>query len=209
LSRGVFIVFEGPDGCGKTTLAASCARVLVALGCDVLSVREPGGTTLGERVREILLSSSENLSTASETFLFMAARAQLVEKVIVPALEQGKIVVCDRFLWSTAAYQGGAMGLGIDGVLEMGRVATGGLEPDLYVVVLVSPETARARQKGRLDRIESRGIGFQAAVLAAYRELAERFPDRAVVVDGSGSMDEVLETTWQEVRRVLDSRSRA
>ncbi len=139
----------------------------------------------------------------------MAARAQLVEKVIAPALKQGRTIVCDRFLWSTAAYQGAAMGLGVDNVLEMGRIATSGLEPDLYLVVLVPPEIARVRHNGRFDRIESRGIDYQTSVIAAYRQLASRFPDRAAVVDGSGTMDEVFEAAWQEVQRVLDSHSRA
>ncbi len=168
------------DGSGKTTQAKLLVARLEAEGRDVVATREPGGTPLGERIRELLLHG-EGMSAWAEAALFTAARAELVERVIAPALARGADVVCDRYLDSSLAYQGIARGLGGDAVLELNREATGGLLPDRTFLLLLDPAEA-ARRSGTPDRIE-RGE-LWSALDAAYRELAERFPERIVAIDG-------------------------
>lgn len=187
----MFVSFEGIDGCGKSTQAALLVERLRAAGHEVVATREPGGTPLGEGVRGLLLDGVAMTSWA-EAALFAAARAQLVEEVVVPARARGAWVVCDRFLDSSLAYQGGARGLGIDRVLELNRLAIGDVVPDRTVLVAVPADVALARRAGaRADRIEREGLAFAERVAAAYEELASRFPGRMRVVDGIGSPDEV------------------
>ncbi len=207
--RGLFIAFEGPDGSGKSSVAEMCFRRLSEMGIPALKVREPGGTPFGERVREILLSHSSELEPWAELFLFMAARAQLCRKVIAPALERGETVLCDRFLWSSAAYQGAGLDLGMENVLEVGRHATGGLEPDLYVVLDVPPDVGFKRRSEHLDRIEARDVGFFERLREAYRALAKAHADRARLVDGSMPLEDVFAAVWREVEDVLRRRQRA
>lgn len=187
-SRGHFISFEGIDRSGKSTQAALLAE---RLGDAALLVREPGGTQLAERVRTILKDPAIALSARAEALLFAAARADLVADVIGPALAAGKIVIADRFIDSSLAYQGVARGLGIEGVLELSRWATDGIEPELTLLIEVDAETARARGVEENDRFEDEGEGFQRTVAAAYAELAEVAPERIVRIDGSGSPEEV------------------
>ena len=186
----MFVTFEGVDGSGKSTQAALLAEALRADGLEVAATREPGGTALGERVREILLES-EGMSSWSEAALFAAARAQLVEDVIRPALARGAAVVSDRYVDSSLAYQGIARGLGLDSVLELNRLATGGLLPDRTFLLRVPVHDALARARGAPDRIEREGIGFLERVDAAYGELAERFPERIVAIDATGPAAEI------------------
>jgi dTMP kinase len=186
-----FVSFEGVDGSGKTTQANLLAEALRADGREVVATREPGGTRLGEEVRELLLEGVE-MSAWAETTLFAAARAELVDRVIAPALDAGKDVVCDRYLDSSLAYQGIARGLGLDRVLELNLVVTGGLLPDRTFLVLVDPETAFGRAK-RSDRIERAGEAFHRAVDDAYRSLAEMFPERITPVDGDRPPEEIAE----------------
>jgi len=206
VAKGVFIAIEGPDGSGKTTQARHLVERLSAEGRDVLAVREPGGTPAGERIREILLDPAVGeLSAECETFLYMAARAELVRRVIRPALESGRVVISDRYLLSTVAYQGGAGALGAEAVRETGRLATGDLSPDRTVVIDVPARTGLARVKaaGAADRMEGKGLAYHEAVREAY--LAEASRDAsAVVVDGTRSEDEVAEAVWDEVLRVLE-----
>jgi dTMP kinase len=184
---GLFVTFEGIDRSGKTTQARLLCE---ALGSDALGVREPGGTAAGERVRDLLKDASVPLGPEAEALLFAAARAELVEKVIRPALEQGRVVVSDRFLDSSLAYQGGARGLGIDEVEQVNRFATAGLLPDLTFLLELDPAAAAARA-GESDRFEDEGAALQQAVLEAYERLVAADPGRWRRVDASRTPGEV------------------
>jgi dTMP kinase len=193
----MFVTFEGVDGSGKSTQAALLTEHLASLGREVVATREPGGTPLGESIRGLLLDGADP-APWSEAALFAAARAELAERVIRPALAAGAAVVCDRFLDSSLAYQGVARGLGIDRVLEL-NVAISDLTPDRTFVLEVDPETAAARAGSSPDRIEREDGAFRAAVAEGYRQLADRFPDRIVVLDGSLAAAELA----ARVREVL------
>jgi dTMP kinase len=188
----MFVTFEGVDGSGKSTQADLLRRRLEAEGREVVATREPGGTPLGEHVRELLLRG-DAMTPWSEAALFTAARAQLVEDVIRPALDRGADVICDRYLDSSLAYQGLARGLGIERVLQLNLEATGGLLPDVTFLLLVDPEDSDARLGEERDRIEREDDEFRARVDAAYRQLAELFPRRVVALDGSRTPDEIAE----------------
>ena len=179
----MFITFEGADGSGKSTQAELLRAALAAEGRDVVLTREPGGTVLGERIRALLLDG-DGMSPWAEAALFAASRAQHVDEVILPALERGADVVCDRYVDSSLAYQGIARGLGVEEVFELNLRATHHLLPDTTVLLLVDPAEA-ARRSGEPDRLEREGVDFRARVDAAYRELAARFPERILVADGA------------------------
>jgi dTMP kinase len=184
---GLFVTFEGIDRSGKTTQA----RMLVeALGPDAVAVREPGGTELGERVRGILKDPGAEIGPHAEALLFAAARAELCRGVIRPALESGRIVVSDRFLDSSLAYQGAARGLGVDEVLEVNRFATDGLVPDITILLALDPAAA-ARRAGEADRFEGEGAGLQARVAEAYERLVEAEPGRVRRVDADRPPEQV------------------
>jgi dTMP kinase len=199
---GLFVTFEGIDRSGKTTQA----RMLVeALGSEALAVREPGGTEVGERLRELLKDPAVSISSETEALLFAAARAELVAQVIRPALEDGKVVVSDRFLDSSLAYQGVARGLGVEDVEQINRFATGGLLPDLTILLSIDPARA-AERAGQLDRFEDEGDSLQSAVFDAYRSLAETDPGRWRVVDADRSSSDVHADV---LRLVQEARSTA
>ncbi len=197
----MFITFEGVDGSGKTTQARLLAEHLREEGREVVATREPGGTELGERIRELVLHSRE-VAPWAEATLFAAARAQLVEDVIRPAQERGADVVCDRYIDSSLAYQGLARGLGVERVLEMNVLATAGLLPDRTFFLLLPPEEAATRLPEERDRIEREGDEFRARVDGAYRELVQRFPDRIVAVDATGPPHEIAERIRGELREL-------
>jgi dTMP kinase len=190
-----YIGLEGVDGSGKTSVAAAMAKVLSESGLEVVVVREPGGTELGEEVRRLLLDASDMVPWA-EAALFAAQRAQLAAEVIAPALARGAWVVSDRTYYSSLAYQGAARGLGIDAVRSINEAVLDGVLPDVVAVIDVDPEVGLTRQH-RPDRIGGAGSALQRAVSEAYHKLAADEPERVVLVDPSGSVEEVA-------RRVLD-----
>jgi dTMP kinase len=184
----VFVSFEGVDGSGKSTQAELLAGHLRAAGRGVVLTREPGGTPLGEAIRELLLGG-EAMTPWAESALFAAARAELVAEVIAPALDRGAWVVCDRFVDSSLAYQGIARGLGVDEVLELNLPVIGGRLPDRTFVLLL--DDAAARLAGAPDRIEREGDAFRARVNDAYHELVDRFPERMVALDGTRTVEDL------------------
>lgn len=194
-SRHLFISLEGIDGSGKSTQA----RLLTeALGSDTLLIREPGGTDAAERIRALLADPALELDPFAELLLFLAARADLTARVIRPALEAGRDVVSDRFADSTVAYQGAARGLGVGETISLSDAATDGLWPDLTVLLRLDPEVGVERADGG-DRFELEGLELQRTVAEAYEEIAKIASDRVVVVDGSGSVEEVHERVMEAV----------
>jgi dTMP kinase len=192
----MFISLEGIDGSGKSTQAKLLAE---ALGPQTLLIREPGGTEAAERVRELLADPALELDPLAELLLFLAARADLTARVIRPALDDGRDVVSDRFADSSVAYQGAARGLGVGEVISLTDNATEGLWPDLTVLLRVDPEVGLERADGD-DRFEAEGLELQRAVAQAYEEIAKVASDRVVVVDGTGTVEEVHERVMDVVR---------
>jgi len=205
LSKGKFIVLEGPEGCGKSTQIVTLCGRLEAEGHKVRLVREPGGTAIGEKIRQVLLDASNtNMTVGTELLLYMACRAQLVHEVIRPALEEGYIVAADRFLTSTIVYQGIAGGMGAEEVRKLYRETCGDVEPDLVVVLDVPADVGLSRVQRSFDRMESKPMTFHRRVRDGYLAVAKSEPQSYVVVDASGPPDEVAETVWREVKqRVL------
>ena len=192
----MFVSLEGVDGSGKSTQA----RLLVeALGGGTVAIREPGGTEAAEQIRELLADPSVELEPLAELMLFLAARADLTERVIRPALEQGQVVVADRFSDSSVAYQGAARGLGVGEVIGLCETATDGLWPDLTLLLRIDPETGLGRADGD-DRFEQEGLALQQEVATAYDEIAVIASDRVTVIDASGSVEEVHERVLGAVR---------
>ncbi|HMI99720.1 MAG TPA: dTMP kinase [Gaiellaceae bacterium] len=194
----MFVTFEGLDGSGKSTQADLLRHHLEAEGRDVVATREPGGTELGEKVRDLVLGGTQ-ISPWAEAALFAAARAELVSEVIGPALERGADVVCDRYLDSSLAYQGIARGLGVDRVIALNIDAIRGILPDMTFLLLIDPEEAARRAGSASDRIEREGEEFLRAVDMAYRELGLIFGTRIVTLDGSKPREEIA----KEVRDKL------
>jgi len=194
---GLFVTFEGIDRSGKTTQSRMLCE---ALGDEALAVREPGGTEVGERLRELLKDPQLTVAPETEALMFAAARAELVAQVIRPALEQGKVVVSDRFLDSSLAYQGIARGLGVEDVEQINRFATAGLLPDLTFLLSIDPSRA-AQRAGQLDRFEDEGDALQRAVFDAYRELAAADPSRWRTVDADRPSHEVHEDVLDAVQQ--------
>jgi dTMP kinase len=202
-TRGRFIVIDGIDGCGKSTQAERLARALSQrTRTEVLHLREPGGTVLGERLRELVLARELVLSARVETLLFAAARAQMLEEKVEPALAAGRHVVCERFHPSTFAYQAVAGGIPEDHVLDLLKAWAGEPKPDLVIILDIEPEHVLSRRSGPTDRIEDKGLEFQRRVAQGFREYARR--DRSVIVlDGDRAPDEVAESILREASRAL------
>jgi dTMP kinase len=203
VAQGLFVTFEGIDRSGKTTQA----RLLVdALGDDAVAVREPGGTPASERVRALLKDPGLEVGDRTEALLFAAARAELVDQVIRPALDDGRVVVSDRYIDSSLAYQGVARGLGLEDIARVNEWATGGLQPDL-TVLLALPPAAAASRSGEEDRFEAEGAGLQERVRLAYEELAGEEPDRWRSVDATQSPEAVHAEVLTLVQAAREGRS--
>lgn len=211
--RGTFITIEGPEGGGKSTHARLLVERMAAEKYPVLAVRDPGGTQTGEAIRRILQQdmADEALGAEAEMFLFMASRAQLVARVILPALAKGVHVVCDRFADSTCAYQGAGRGIALDRILAVNELATQGLAPDLTLLLDIPVAAGFARlndrnagDASRKDRIERESLAFHEKVRAGFLDLARRWPDRIRRIDTSGAPAAVQEKIWRIVKRVLD-----
>jgi dTMP kinase len=202
---GLFITFEGGEGCGKSTQIAALKVRLEAMGKTVVQTREPGGTALGESVRKLLQydDAGQGMSPEAELLLFAASRAQHVRELIAPAIAEGQIVLCDRFLDSTTVYQGVARAIDSKKVDTINQFAIGDTNPDLTILIDLPPEIGlarvHARSDGQLDRMEKEAIGFFQAVRQGYLDLAKSEPKRFLVLDGSQSVEELETQIWQKV----------
>lgn len=198
---GFFIVFEGPDGSGKTTQARLLAEYLTNLQPkrQVIMVEEPGGTPIGDEIRKILLHKERRIAPLAELFLYEASRSQLVREIIKPALVSGKIVIADRYSMSSLAYQGYGRGIDLKFIEELNRAATDGLEPDVIFVLDISPEEG-LRRKSKKDRIEQEALDFYRRVRQGYIGLAERY-ENAIIIDGMSGPQEV----FQEIISALEA----
>jgi len=194
LLRGRFIVFDGPDGSGKSTQFRRFMRLVHAAGVPVCEVREPGGTYIGEQIRKVLLDpeNQEEVDVRCEMLLFMASRAQLISQTIGPALTRGELVLADRFSSSTIAYQGDAGGIAVPDILRVGQIALGQYWPNTVVVFDVDEQTAGQRLSPLLDRMEQKGGDYHRTVRQGYLDQAKADPDRHIVIDARASEDEVF-----------------
>ncbi|MBN1809517.1 MAG: dTMP kinase [Planctomycetes bacterium] len=204
--EGMIFAIEGVEGAGKSTLAGKVIDYVESMGFPAVLLRDPGDTPLGERIRDILLSGREACSPMAETFLFMAARRQLVDERIVPALEEGKVVVLDRFLLSTMAYQGMAGGVGVDIVLELGRMAVGNADPRLTLLLDLPAEEGFRRIAGsrpHIDAIEGRGLEYHRAVREGFLLACRKYPWKVSVLDATRPEEEVVREAIEMVSDVL------
>ena len=208
MATGKLITIEGIDGAGKTTLAASLAAELARLGAPAELLREPGGVELSERIRSLVKDPELRIGSRAEALLYAAARAQLVEELLIPRLQSGSLVLLDRFVDSSLAYQGAGRALGVESVREINLFATGGLAADRTLLLRISPDSGRARQGARgtsADRLEQEDEDFFAAIAACYEDLADSEPARFRVIDASAPPERVLEAAVDAVRDLLPS----
>jgi dTMP kinase len=205
MTQGIFLSLDGLDGTGKSTQCRLLADWLRARGYAVTECVDPGGTPVGKVIRSLLLDRGREMALSCEALLFMASRAQLVAEVIRPALAAEHVVIADRYLLANVVYQGHAGGLNPDELWEIGRFATGRLEPNLTIVFDLPPELARARRTGQPDRVENRDDAYHVRVREGYLAEARRRPDRIRVVDASLPVGLVQDRVRQEVARVLET----
>jgi dTMP kinase len=193
--RGFFLTIEGIEGAGKSTLAEALSERLSSEGKEVVLTREPGGTRIGDSIRKLLLESGTAMSSRAELLLFEAARAQHVEELIKPALERGAVVVCDRFADSSVAYQGSARGIEPQAIACLNEFATGGLRPDLTILLDLPADVGLARQMA-IDRISAEGLAFHESVRQGYLAIARAEPERIATIDAAQSFEDVLRQAW-------------
>ncbi len=203
MQKGLFITFEGADGCGKTTQIKLVKDYLEKSGYEVVLTREPGAKGLGEKIREILLNYDGIVSDRCESFLFLADRAQNIDTIVNPAVEKGKIVLCDRHIDSTVAYQGYGRGLDLERINKLNLLATDGRVPDLTIVFDIDVETSMQRVGKEKDRMESAGIEFHNRVRNGYLEIAKNEPERVKVVDGREGIEKVFENVKDLINKTL------
>lgn len=203
MKKALFITFEGADGCGKTTQMRLLAEYLKSNGYEVVLTREPGGKGLGEKVREILLNYDGEVSDRCESFLFLADRAQNIDIIVNPAVNEGKIVLCDRHIDSTVAYQGFGRGLDLKRIKMLNDIATNGRKPDLTIVFDIDVETSMKRVGSEKDRMECAGIEFHNKVRNGYLKIAKEEPERIKVVNAVQSIEAVFEDVKRIVKNVL------
>lgn len=203
MEKGLFITFEGADGCGKTTQMQLLAQHLSEKGYDIVLTREPGGKGLGEKIREILLNYDGEVSDQCESFLFLADRAQNIDTIVNPAIASGKIVLCDRHTDSTVAYQGYGRGLDLERINMLNNIATNGRKPDLTFVFDIDTETSMKRIGKEKDRMESAGVDFHNRVREGYLQIAHQEPERIVVIDASKSIEEIHEKVLTQMAKKI------
>ncbi len=207
MKKSLFITFEGLDGSGKTTQIKLLYDYLKEKGLDVVTAVEPGGTAIGRKIRKILLDKyNHEMSYKAETFLFLASRAELVSKVISPALSKGRTVICDRFFDSTIVYQGIARGLGIDKILDMSLWATGGIVPDITFLLSIKADKGKKRMDSaskKRDRMELEKDNFRKKVYQGYLNIAGKYKDRFVVIDGEKKIEDIFEEVKRRVEQYL------
>lgn len=191
MKKGLFITLEGADGCGKTTQLNLLKEYLTSKGYEIVVTREPGGKGLGEKLREILLNYDGEVSDRCEAFLYLADRAQNIDTIIKPAINSGKIVLCDRHTDSSVAYQGYGREQNIDNINMLNELAVNGVHPDLTIVFDIDTETSMERVGAEKDRLESAGIEFHKRVRNGYLEIAKKNPQRIKVVDASQTIEDV------------------
>ena len=203
MKKGLFITFEGADGCGKTTQLNLLKDYLENKGYKVVITREPGAKGLGEKIREILLNYDGEVSNRCESFLFLADRAQNIDIIVKPAIDEGKIVLCDRHTDSTVAYQGYGRGLDIEQINMLNRIATNNIKPDLTLLFDVDIETSMKRVGNQQDRMEKSGKEFFNKVRNGYLELAKQEPDRIKVIDTAKSITEVQKDVTKIINKYI------
>jgi dTMP kinase len=207
MKKSLFITFEGLDGSGKTTQIKLLYDYLKGKGLDVVTAVEPGGTVIGRKIRKILLDEyNHEMSYKAETFLFLASRAELVSKVISPALSKGRTVICDRFFDSTIVYQGIARGLGVDKILDMSLWATGGIVPDITFLLSIKADKGKKRMDSaskKRDRMELEKDNFRKKVYQGYLNIAGKYKDRFVVIDGEKKIEDIFEEVKRRVEQYL------
>ena len=204
MKKGLFITFEGADGCGKTTQLEMLADLLKQKGLQVVTTREPGAGKMGKSLREILLHYDGDVSPRCELFLYLADRAQHIDMTVKPAVESGVVVLCDRHTDSTLAYQGFGRGLDIDELKMLNGIAVNGCKPDLTLLYDVSVEVAQQRVGSEKDRLEAEGAVFHNKVRNGYLELAKNEPERFAVIDASQSIESVFEQTKKAVSKLIN-----
>ena len=202
MNKGLFITFEGADGCGKTTQIKLLDEYLRGKGYETLLTREPGSKGLGVKLREILLNYDGEVSPQCESFLFLADRAQHIDCIIKPALEKGVVVLCDRHTDSTVAYQGYGRGLDLEQIHSLNNIATGGLKPDLTLVFDVDVETSQSRVGSEKDRMEAAGIDFFERVRQGFLEIAKSEPERVRVINSAQTIEEIHKQVIDEYKRI-------
>lgn len=206
---GFFITIEGPEGSGKSTLTKGIIEFLKSKCYEVVYSREPGGTALGEKIRDILLISSNEMDPMTEVFLFLAARRENVSKNILPALRNGKVVICDRYTDSTLAYQGYGRGLKIKLLRRLNKMATSGIKPDITLIVDIDPETGFQRISGKsFDRIEKETLDFHKRVREGYLKIAKIASKRVKVLDGTKDPKELLRDALSHVLKRMDEKGK-